>query len=68
MANLPRPRATRTTGYALVVLGTAIALANWLTEKTSLRHFPEGHSALYVLIGLVVAAVGLRIASTVDES
>lgn len=67
MANLPRPRATRMTGQALITLGAAVALANWLIELTSLRHLPDGHSPLYVLVGLIVATAGLGIFTAVNE-
>ncbi|GAA3857237.1 hypothetical protein [Amycolatopsis tucumanensis] len=67
MASLPRPHPTRRTGYALIVLGAAVALANWLVEQTGLRHFPDGHSPLYVLVGLIVAGIGLRVISLTGE-
>ncbi|MEU0510981.1 MULTISPECIES: hypothetical protein [Amycolatopsis] len=67
MASLPRPHPTRKTGHALIALGAAVALVNWLVEQTGLRHLPDGHSPLYVLVGLIVAGIGLRVSSVAGE-
>lgn len=55
------PTPTRPTGWALVLLGFSVVLANWLTEWTSFRHLPEGHGPFYSMLAAVVAISGLGV-------
>lgn len=53
------PRPARTTGWSLTLLGSAVLLANWITEWTPARHLPEGHGLLCSMLATVVMPGGL---------